>query len=328
MNRLHQILLGLLGVQLLLTAIMFGPRVFTSEASAGPLWPDFEAEKVVEITVQDGDGNSVTLVKKDDAWVLPPYDDFPAQESKVTPLLEKIAGLQTNRLVTQTESSHKRLKVAKDDFNRLIELKLQNGDTFQLYLGSSGGAGATHVRPADRTEVYLASDLNTFDANARLSAWIDTQYYTVPESSVVGITLENANGRFEFEKEGESWVMKGLAEGENFKENNVISLVTRATSLRMTRPIGREEKPEFGLDQPLATVTLRTKEGDTEKTYTLRIGALNEEDNEYVASWSESPYFVYISKFTGDSFIEKTRAEYAEVPEEEPAAEEEAGTSE
>ena len=197
-----------------------------------------------------------------------------------------------------------------------------------MYLGSSGGAGATHVRPADRTEVYLASDLNTFDANARLSAWIDTQYYTVPESSVVGITLENANGRFEFEKEGESWVMKGLAEGENFKENNVISLVTRATSLRMTRPIGREEKPEFGLDQPLATVTLRTKEGDTEKTYTLRIGALNEEDNEYVASWSESPYFVYISKFTGDSFIEKTRADYAEVPEEEPAAEEEAGTSE
>jgi hypothetical protein len=82
----------------------------------------------------------------------------------------------------------------------------------------------------------------------------------------------------------------------------------------MTAPIGKEEQASFGIDQPQATVTLKTKDGDQEKTYVLRIGAKDPDDSSYVASSSESPYFVRVAEFTGNNFIDKTREDFLELP--------------
>jgi hypothetical protein len=310
MTRLQQILVGILLVQIALGVFIFWPRS-AAEGMSGPLLPDFTVADVISLTIHGEDGSRIALAKDGDDWILDGTGGYPAQGDKILPFLEKIEGVQANRLVTQTEGSHKRLKVAADDFNRLLEMTLQDGATHRLYLGTSGGANATHVRLDDQSEVYLTGELNAWEADTQPGVWVDTLYYTVPQTATVALTLENVQGAFEFEHEGETWAMKGLAEDEVFAENNLTTMLNQITSLRMTKPLGKEEKPSYGLDNPKAVVTLKTEAGEE---YTLRVGAQDEDDQSYVVKWSESPYYVKVGEFTVKEAVDRGRDDFLLLP--------------
>jgi hypothetical protein len=309
MNKPNQILAVALVVQIALAAFVLWPKPAAS-GSSSPLWPNFKAADVTSLTLSSSTGDKVTLAKNGDNWVLPEADDFPADATKVTPLLEKIEKVKTNRLVTQTEGSQARLKVAANDFNNLVEVKLKDGSSHKLYLGSSAGASATHVRADDHPEVYLTGELSSYDASPLPSTWINPLYFTVPQTATTGLTLENANGTFEFEKEGEKWTMQGLTADETFNENNFTSLFSQATGINMLKPVGKTEDASFGLDKPQAVVTLKT----ADKTYTLSVGAKDDKDNTYVVKSSESPYYVRVNEGIVQNFIEKKRDDFLQAP--------------
>jgi hypothetical protein len=308
-NKLNQILIGLLVAQIALAVTVFWPRG-GAQAQSGPLLAGFKAAEVTSVSISDNEGHKIMLVKTGDAWVLPQADDFPADGSKITPFLEKIEKIQGNRLVTRTEASQKRLQVAADGFNRLVELSGAGGAAQTLYLGSVAGAGATHVRAGAAPEVFLTAELSSWDAAAEASAWIDTLVFTLPQTATVALTLENANGKFEFEKFGDGWAMTGLAEGETLNQNAVTTLVNVASGVRMTAPLGKTAQDAYGLNAPQAVVTLKT----ADNTYTLNFGAADPADESYVLKASNSDYFVRVAAFTGDSFIAKTRADFLEAP--------------
>lgn len=309
MSRLNQILAVVLVVQVALMAFVFWPRAAAS-ANSGPLLPTYKAVDVTNLTISDSQGNKLTLTKSGDKWVLPEADDYPVDSTKVTPLLDKIEKIKTNRLVTQTEASHSRLKVAASDFNSLVDIKLKDGTSHKLYVGSSAGAGATHVRADDQSEVYLAGDITSFDASPQAGAWVDTLYFTVPQTATTSLTLENANGKFEFSKNGEKWTMAGLAPKETFNENNFTNLFSQATGIRLTKPLGKKEDAAYGLSKPQAVITLKA----ADKTYTVSIGAKDDKDNTYVVKSSESPYYVRVSEGLVKPFIEKKRADFLQAP--------------
>jgi hypothetical protein len=320
MNRTNQILAALLAVQIVLVAVAFWPKPATV-AGGESLFAGLEADQIAQLTISDATGKQIKLAKETGNWVLPEADDYPCQANKVPEFLEKIAALKTNRLVTQTPASHKRLGVADDDFQRKIELELTDGTIHRLYLGTSPSYGASHVRAEGRDEVYLGS-LSASDAGVNASVWVDTTYFSVTEDQIVALTLENANGRFEFEKdEAGAWTLRDLAADETFKENNVKSLVSRVSSVRMLRPLGKTEQDDYDLKEPNAVVTVETRddEGNT-KTYTLRVGAKSDEaaganeDNSYVVISSESPYYVRVSEYTVKDFVERTRDDFLELP--------------
>jgi len=309
MNRLNQILIGLLVVQIGVGVAMFWPRNAASQ-TAGPLLQNFSADSVSELVISDAEDNRVALAKQGDSWVLPEADDYPAQSQDVDTLVENLAGIETNRLVTETGASHGRLQVADDDFNRRLEITMADGNSHTLFVGTAAGAGATHVRANNQPEVYLAGNLNAWEVNAQPSGWIDTLYFTVPQTATTQLTLQNENGTFEFEQAAEGWTMQGLEAGETFNESAFTSLLSQASSVRMTEPLGKQEEASFGLDDPLATVTLQT---DSE-TLTLRIGAQNPNDNSYVVKASNSPYYVRVAEFTGNNFVNKTRDDFLQAP--------------
>ena len=310
-NRLQQILLIVLVVQIALAVWIFWPQTAVSQVS-GPLLGDFSTDSVTGLTINDSD-NSLTLAKQDGTWVLPNAGDFPVNEEPVTTLLENIEKVETNRLVTQTDTSHRRLQVADDEFNRLLEITLSDDTTRDLYVGSSAGAGATHVRVDGQSEVYLTGDLTAFDINPQASGWIETLYFTVPQTAPTKLTLENGNGTFEFVNDGESWTLSDLADDETFNETAFTTMLNQLTSVRMVEPVGTEAQADFGLDAPQATATLET----AAETYTLEVGAKNPADSDdYIFKASNSPYYVRVASFTGDNLIDKTQADFLEVLEE------------
>jgi hypothetical protein len=310
MNRTQQVLAGILALQIVFIAVAFWPRT-TAAVAGAPVFSNLEVDDIVALTVTDAEGNVVVLRKQDEGWVLPEADSFPADADKVVPVLEKIAGLTTSRLVTQTSSSHKRLQVAADDYVRRIDFETTNGDQHTLFLGSTPQYGAMHFRVDGQDETYLTSDFSTYDTRAESAAWIDTSYVKVDEASVKKVTLQNANGSFTFTRdEGEDWTMAGLHSGETLSQTQVDSLVRRAASVTMDSPLGKEQKPEYGMEQPGAVVRLET----ADSTVTLRVGAQDPEDQSYVVISSESPYYVRVASYAVQDLVEKTRDGFLELP--------------
>lgn len=307
-NRLHQILIVLLIIQIALVAFVFRPQAAASES--GPLLPNFQASDVTAMTITDNEDNSIALAKQGEEWVLPEGGDYPAKGEEIAALLDSLAAVETDRLVTQTEDSHRRLEVAEDGFNRRLAITLADGTTRQVFVGTPSGADATHIRVDDQPEVYLASGISPWQIYAQAAEWVDPLYFNIATEEVTTLTLENANGTFNFTRDGESWTMVDLAEGETFSENNFSTLLSQSSAVRMSAPVGTEEEAAFGLSEPLATVTLQT----ADDTYTLQIGAKDEEDTTYFFKASNSPYYVKIPGFTGDAFIEKTRDDFLQLP--------------
>jgi hypothetical protein len=306
MTRLQQILAVVLVVQIVLIVFVFWPQSL-AEGAGGPLLPDFAAGDVISLTIQDSDGNRIVLAKDGDAWVLPEAGSYPVDGEKIMPFLEKFEGVQTNRMVTETEGSHKRLNVSPDKFNRMVEVTLQDGSKQQIYIGNSAGAGATHIRAENQSQVYLTGEVQAFEVDPKATNWINAQYYTLPQTATIALTLQNQNGTFEFERDGETWTMNGLAEDEAFAENNLTTVLNQVSTVRMTSPSGKEEQPSFGLADPTAVVTLKTQDGNE---HTLLVGAQNEVDNNYIVKWSGSPYYVWVAEFSVKELVERGRDDF------------------
>jgi len=202
--------------------------------------------------------------------------------------------------------------VADDDFVRRLDFTLADSSSRTLFIGSTGAGGAAHVRAGGQAEVYQARDLYSYDAAANVVNWIDPVYFTVAQDKVVSLTLQNSSGAFEFEKDsGGNWTMKGLKSGEEFNADNLTTLVGRLASLQMTKPLGKQAKPEYGLEQPGAVITVTVKDdAGASQTSTLRIGAKDAADNSYVVSSSGSSYIVRVAGFNVEDFVTRIRQDF------------------
>ncbi len=308
-KRTDRILAGLAVLQVLLIALAFWPRPAAFRVER--LFPDLTGSAFVALTVTGEDGQSVTLRQKEGTWVLPDADDYPAQASKVVPLLEKIAALTTENLVARTSASHRQLKVAEDAFVRRLDLEKADGGRIRLYLGTSPRLNSVHLRLDGRDETYLAQNLSTTEIGASASAWVDPIYFSLPMTEVVRFRLENAQGVLTLTREAENaWNLAGLGPEEKVDPTRVDSFLRQATSIRMLEPLGRERKPEYGMETPTAVLTLWTKE----REITLTVGAPNEKKTNYILASSESPYYVRVAAYTVRDLVEKGRSDFLAPP--------------
>lgn len=338
MTKRNQILIIILGVQLILALYLFWPQSHSAKTSLKTLFPDISAEDVVELALKDAEGNSVQIQKKEGGWILPAYGGYPADQGKVSSFLKKLTALETKPLVARKKSSHRRLKVSEDDFQRVITFKAGNKEKTQsLYLGSSPGYKKTHIRAGSGSEVYLAGDISVWEAGIEPSSWTDTLYFSVEEKDVVNVSVKNAHGTINLERGDQNeWVLRKIKSGLKLKVEEWNSMLRKAVAIRMEEPLGREKSPSFGLKKPSAVLTVvtevasnrdkdnaRTKEKQREdesekvhKTYTIRIGAQDKEKKGYIVKSSESPFFVRVPVYAVEPFIEKKVDDLTEKKEE------------
>lgn len=314
-NRFNQILAVVLIVQLVIAALVFWPRIGGGGQSGELLLGGLGVDGVAAVTFIDDQEQELTLERSADGWVLAGTDGFPANAGTINTALTALTEIDTNRLVTRTDESHRRLQVAADDFLRQIRIERQDGQVDTLYVGSSPNVGATHVRLDGQPETYLAGNVNVWQLNATPATWIDTLYLSMVSSDIQTFELVNTQGRFYFERDADgTWTFPDVAAGEEFLPNNVSSLVTQISSVRMQTPLGTTAQPEYGLDSPQATVTVGLEREDgSQETISLAVGNPDEDGN-YVIKASNSPYYVRVTGFTVDQFLERGRDAFLAQP--------------
>jgi len=305
MKRHQQILLAVLIVQLILSVVTFWPKQASTEAGKA-IFPNLKADDIVTLTITNDQQQTITLSKEDGQWGLAGADNYPTKDEAVTTVLEKLTKLTRGNLVAKTNTSHNQLQVDGENYMRRIQIELENGDSHLIYLGSAPRYTATHFRVAGEMETYLTTQLSTWELNVTPSSWIDTLYHEVDPSTLTEVVLENVNGTFTLIKEEDEWTLADLAAGEILAPGKVSDVVNKAARITLLNPLGTTAESRYGLDAPLARVTLKTADA----TYTVSIGAQNPTDSSYFVKASTSDYYAAVAQYGLKPLIENARADF------------------
>ena len=315
LNRSNIALAALLLFQLVLLAIALVAAATTENRPIEPILRGLSPSKVDEITIVDGQDSLVTIARRDDGWALPNADDFPVDGAKVDDLLDRLAGLDTGRVVAANPANFARLEVAEDEFQRKISIR-HAGETSVLYLGASGGGESAYTRLEGENQVYLGAGIYAWTASAQVASWIDTSYVNLSQADIQSISVRNSGGEFNFVRDGEIWTYVELPDGETFDDTALPNILRNAASIRMTAPLGATPLDEYGLTEPAATVEVAYRtpveaepeateaDGDSaaadeslieyaEQSLTLAFGS-SRDDGSVVLKSSESEYYVAV----------------------------------
>ncbi len=316
MSKLNRILAAILLFQAALVVYVYWPKPQASAGEPKPLFADLEKGRITSLTlfsepVSKG-GKSLELIKNGESWTIPSKDNYPADNDRVNGLLDKIASLNTKILVAKTKSSHRRLKVAEDEYNRMVEMRYVSGDEpKRLYLGSSPAYRKVHIRNGIQNEVYLTKDIAAWEVGAEVATWMNHKYLDLQADNVSAITIENSHGRLEFEKSGDgSWTLNSLKDDEKINQSSWKTLLGKALSIRMMEPLGRQEQKSYAMEKPSVSIVIKTSDGSD---ITLKAGAKDEEKNSYVVKSSESPFYVRVSGYTIEDLISARKDNLLEV---------------
>lgn len=264
MKRLHLVLGGLLGLQLLLILVLRLPLGGRERevAAATPLLPADVATDVARIQIEDSDEGRVTLVRRDDRFVVEEADGFPADASRVDKLLADLRGLRVRRAVVSTPRHHAAFKVADDDFEARVRLWTDpDGEpTVAVLVGTSSSAGGSHIRRGDDAAVYEARDLSAYDLRTDPSAWIDRAIFDVAVDTIDALEITNGRGTFALTRTADSWniASPNAFTGRAVDSGAVDNLLRALTQLRWTEAAGRPDPTQAGLAAPSVVVEIST----------------------------------------------------------------------
>ena len=305
------ILGGLLAMQLVLAVAVNLTREDLGAFQAEEKLLSFDEKELDGLRIEDGTV-SVVLKKYEDKWRLPESGDFPASQSDVERLLDKLTTLEKGWPVAKTRSAARRFKVDEEQFER--KLVLLSGDDTQatLYVGSSPGFRKVYVRPGNGDEVF-AVEFNTWDAEAKADDWIDKDVLTLDESDVErvempGLTLQREDGKLQVAD-------LGPKEQTNGEESR--ALLGKLTGLRIQSLLGTEAKPEYRQDEPALEVKMTRNSGEVLGYRFSR----PEDASFYVLKRSDLDYYFKVAEYMVDPVREITREKLVQIRTQEASSE-------
>ena len=314
MTKLQKILAGVLILQIALTAIVFlssRPAI----ASNNPLVPDFNPDEVTSITITGNTGEKITMEKIDGNWVLPDADQFPVLSQNVVDLLDKVASIRDNRLVTNTSASHARLLVDEKEFLQKIEFTSPKGSA-TLFIGSSPAANNVHIRLGKSDAVFLTNVLSSIQLSPTYSNWINTSLVQITGANVQKISILLQNESFHFYKDTDNnWTSQELSAGEIIDAAKWSSLLSGFSNIRMVAPVSKTTQSIYGFDNPSAKLNLTyLDENNNTQESELLIGNNDESGSNYYAKWSQQPYIVKISSYNAERIVNLSKEDFTPTP--------------
>lgn len=285
LSKRNRMLLGLLGLQMVLVLLFSLP---TGEGGKSKqFFEGVTPEAVTRLTVATADGRSVSVKRQDKGWVVDASPNYPADRDKIENLLARFAGLRSDRLVAQTKEAHNRFQVGSR-YGQKVTLALAAGGERTLYLGTAANYTTTHVRVEGDDGVYLVRDLAVWQMPVDEKFWWQREYVSVKPEEVQEIALTNKAGELRLFRDGKGWQASGAAQG--LDQAKVQEFVAAVSRIALTDYLGQEDRPEYGLARPLATLVLATKAGKV----TLAVGVKDEKaelGGSYVMKSSASPFY-------------------------------------
>ncbi len=206
--------------------------------------------------------------------------------------------------------------MADATFERRITLAAGDRSLATLYLGTSPGMRQVHARAADQDAIYSV-DLATYEVPVKAEEWIDNTVLEIPAGDihaidVAGLRLQRVTEPASETKDSASaakgtataakstWQVTGAAAGETLHAEAADNLAGLLANLQIGAVLGKDDKPEYGLDKPLLKVSLTAKEG---KEIDYRIGKMKD-GNAYALKVSTRPEYFRLPDYTAKPLLD------------------------
>ena len=123
-------------------------------------------------------------------------------------------------------------------------------------------------------------------------------YVSEQISGLEAVEVSNTHGTFTLVKKENKWRLYDDNEAV-LDEAAVDSFLERVSSINLDTYLGKEDE-SYGLDKPAATLMLTGKDGPV----TIRFAAGNDEDSNYIAKSSASPYYVEVTEYAVEKILD------------------------
>ena len=299
-----------LAIIILLFENPFGQSEYQQKVeTATPLFPNFNAEQVMEIEIT-ATGETTTLSKQNDSWVVASMDNYPADGEGVAELLSKVGEFKNTQRVSNNPEKQAEFEVDSTG----VEAKLMdaNGTVLaHLFVGkTTPGFLSSYVRPADSNEVYVAQGYlqSVFDKGTR--TWKDRTIFSFNKGIVTQLNIISPEETVELRLDAEgTWQMlKPVAAAA--KTTEVDTLLTTFSELDTDDfAAATDDLAEYGLDTPQSTISAMLNDGTTA---TLHVG--KEEEGKLYVKRDDKDTVFRLFKSNVDGLMKKSDALKAEEP--------------
>jgi hypothetical protein len=279
----------LLIIQAALIVYLYQPGRNTAPTAA-PLFADLQADNIKNITITDDSAKSVRLQQAAGHWSVG-AENYPADDSKIKGIIERIAKLKNSRLVSRSKGSHSRLKVGEQMFNRKVAMTDNDGKDITFFLGTSPSSKAIHLRRAGNDEVYEVSGLTAWQLQADNESWWQTKYVTINPADLQSLTIKGKeNISLSRDAKGD-WQLADAPAGSTLDNKRIGELLDTISEISIT---GYESHDFTPPGKPLATITYKTKD----KNFDLQIWAKkdNKVDKQIIKN-SNSKFYAKVSSY-------------------------------
>jgi hypothetical protein len=205
-----------------------------------------DTSKVNHIHLSTKEG-AVTLKKTGSKWKLTEPIDFPANDSYVKTLLEKVGGLEYENAVTSSKDKYAQYELG--DSAIYVELGDEAGKKDKFYSGKPSSTYThTYMRKEGSDEVWLVSGSPKSSFNRRLTDWRDKKVLELDKTMLTKILLKFPDETIELNRQiatqsqdttlagSDTTWMVTTAKGETFKPdqkplNRIMNTITRINSI-------------------------------------------------------------------------------------------------
>lgn len=308
------VLIGVLVVLSLLVLILENPFGKSEEQKkveeATLLFPFFSKENVANIEIISAFGLTTTiLIKQNDQWLVETMDNYPADQTAVKELLDKVAEMKTiqrassnpeKQAVFQVDSSGVEAKLTDASGNLLAHLFA--GKTTPEIFNS-------YVRAADSNDVYIVQGNLKLTLDKGYRSWRDRAIFSFLKEDVTHLTIGSEAEEIELQIDAAgAWQMlKPLVSAADGTE--VEAITELMSSLETDDFAEPKDLSEYGLDAPKMSVTATLKDGSAR---TLLIGV--EESGVYYVKREDKAQIFELNKRHVDKLIKKSTDLKSETP--------------
>ena len=308
------LILGAIFVVLVIVVLLFENPFGQSEyekkvETAMPLFPNFNKEQVVKIEIT-ATGETTTLSKQNDNWVVASMDNYPADGEGVAELLSKVTEFKNTQRVSNNPEKQSEFEVDSTG----VEAKLMDASDkvlVHLFVGkTTPGFLSSYMRPADSNDVYVAQGYLQSVFNKGTRTWKDRTIFNFNKGIVTQLNIISPEETVELRLDADgAWQMlKPVAAAA--KTTEVDALLTTFSELDTDDfAEAKDELAEYGLDTPQSTISAVLNDGTTA---TLHVGK-EEEGKLYVKREDKDTVF-RLFKSNVDRLMKKSDTLKAEVP--------------
>ena len=248
----------------------------------------------------------VELLERNGTWVVHSAYDVPASKARISALIRQFGGLRRGLPIANTNDARARFEVAADRYARRIRFDRDGSAIATVYVGESAGLRKSYGRAAGDRAIY-ALGVATYRLPVTSGAWIDAQLLQIPADEIAEIDVRGPRGtgvtlaRTVTGKQAPGpWHATGLAPGRSLDDAKAGALTRAIDELRVDDVLGEHVSPQWGTDEPQATLTIR-RQGGTSVTWTL---SKPKTGDRFVLKSSSEPWYFSIDAATAQPLLD------------------------